>query len=494
VTKRGVDASAASALGSRDPHEIRLEAHSRARALTTYRFPEGFVWGAATSAYQIEGSPLADGAGMSIQHRFAHTPGSTADGVTGDVLADHYHRWREDVAIMKDLGLGAYQFSIAWPRVLPEGTGVVNASGLDFYDCLVDALLEAGVAPAPILHVWDFPAALQDKGGWANRDSAEWFGEYAAIVFERLGDRVGQWLTICEPLSIAHGGYVAGLLAPRMRDLYAGLLAGHHVLLAHGRAVQAYRASGATGEIGTSTGFTDVQPASDSDADHSAAERVRDHHNTLYLDPVMRGEYPAEIVRAFGEAWPQVRDGDLAAISAPIDFLGVTYYMGMVVADGESGNTSSDASENPLAGEDGFDALLNARTVATGRPVTGIGWDVNPEGLTRALIWLRDRYGEFPLVVTEVGAAYDDIVVDCKVDDHARLAFLRDHLIAAHRSIDEGVDLRGLYVWSLLDTWEFWLGCTARFGLVHVDYETKQRTIKASGHWYRDVIAANGLE
>jgi beta-glucosidase len=463
--------------------------------VTAYRFPEGFVWGAGTSAYQIEGSPLADGAGPSLQHTYAHTPGNVVDGVTGDVLADHYHRWREDVGLMRELGLGAYQFSIAWPRVLPAGDGAVNRKGLDFYDALVDALLEAGVTPVPILHVWDLPLELHYRGGWMNRDSADWFADYAAIVYERLGDRIPQWLTICEPLSIAGGGYIGGLLAPRMHDLYSGLRVAHHVLLAHGRAVEAFRASGAGGEIGTSTGFSDIQPATDSEADRAAAATVNEHHNALYLDPIMRGEYPASIVELYGAAWPDVRDGDLATISAPIDFLGVTYYMGSVVAAAADGG-SGDAGEtfNPLADDEAIDRMLGVRMVPTGRPVTGIGWDVNPEGLMRALLWLKERYGDFPLVLTETGAAYPDEVVDGAVNDAQRLDFLRRHLVAAHAAIENGVDLRGCFVWSLIDTWEFWLGVTARFGLVHIDYDTKARTVKASGHWYRDVMSANGFD
>jgi beta-glucosidase len=455
-------------------------------------FPPGFIWGSATSAYQIEGSPLADGAGMSIQHRYAHTPGNTTDGATGDVLADHYHRWPEDIEIMKALGLKAYQFSIAWPRVLPDGIGRINPAGLDFYDRLVDALLEAGIQPSPILHVWDFPAVLQDRGGWANRDSAEWFAEYAAIVFDRLGDRGGQWMTLCEPLSIAQGGYIGGVLAPAMRDLYAGLRAGHHILLAHGRAVQAFRAAGANGEIGTSTGVVDVQPASDSEADRSAVDKVNVKHNALYLDPVMKGAYPDVAPEIFGEAWPAIRDGDLEIISTPIDFLGVTYYAGLVVADSDHA-TDPQASEHPLVEEKAFDALLNVRTMPTGRPVTGIGWDVNPDGLRRALLWLRERYGDFPLVLTEFGGAYDDTVVSGRVEDVERQKFLQDNIVAAHEAIGEGVDLRGAYVWSFLDTWEFWLGVTARFGLVHIDYPTQERTIKDSARWYSEVIANNGL-
>lgn len=465
--------------------------------MATYRrFPAGFVWGAGTSAYQIEGSPLADGAGMSIQHRYAHMPGNSADGMTGDLLADHYHRWREDVAIMRELGLGAYQFSIAWPRVLPEGTGRVNEKGLDFYDRLVDALLEARVIPAPILHVWDFPATLQDRGGWANRDSADWFAEFAGLVFERLGDREGQWMTICEPLSIAFGGYVGGLLAPRIQDIYAGMRAGHHVLLAHGRAVEAFRATGAKGEIGCSTGVTDLQPASERDEDHAAAERVRIAQNALYLDPVIKGVYPSEAIGWYGEAWPEVRDGDLETISTPVDFVGVTYYTARHVADGPPPPRLRQAGVRwGEADESEYDPWLDTHTVPRGgQATTGIGWSIDPDGLTRALRWLRDRYGDVPLVVTEVGAAFDDQVVDGEVDDAARLAYLRDHAVAAHRAIEAGVDLRGFYVWSFLDTWEFWLGCTARFGLVHIDYETQQRTVKSSARWYRDVMAANAVE
>src|SRR5262245_25388483 len=304
--------------------------------MRTYRFPAGFVWGAATSAYQIEGSPLADGASPSIQHRYAHTPGNTHQGQTGDLAADHYHRWPQDITLMQQLRLRHYQYSIAWPRILPQGTGPVNRAGLDFYDRLTDGLCAAGVTPTPILHVWDLPGVLQDRGGWANRDCAEWFAEFAAVVFELIGDRASHWFTICEPLSIAHFGHIAGEIAPAMRDVYAGLRAAHHVLLAHGRAVQAFRASGATGQIGTSTIVMDVQPASDRQADRAAAERASAYLNELFLDPVMLGAYPAELVERFGEAWPPVLGGDLEVISSPIDFLGVTYYLGLNVADAAS--------------------------------------------------------------------------------------------------------------------------------------------------------------
>lgn len=476
--------------------------------MTSHRFPEGFVWGAATSAYQIEGSPLADGAGPSIQHRYAHTPGNTLRGENGDFAADHYRRFLEDVAIMRDMGLQAYQFSTAWPRVLPEGTGAVNQAGLDFYDRLVDALLEAGVAPAPILYVWDLPAVLQDRGGWANRDSADWFAEYTAVVFDLIGDRATHWFTICEPDAVSLAGYAQGGLAPATRDLYAGLRAAHHVLLAHGRAVEAFRASGASGVIGTSSGVTHIKPASDSEADIAAAERADAYSNGLFLDPVMLGKYPAEIVERFGDAWPEVRDGDLATISAPIDFLGLTYYSTMVVADGaEPPPAEAEAALKTAEGPALMGTIIElashrdlmAETIdvrvlpPTGPFASGFGFKVDPDGLYQVLTGLRDRYGNPPLYITEVGSAYPDVVVNGEVDDPERLSYLRDHFIAAHRAIAEGVDLRGCFVWSLLDTWEFFLGFHSRFGLVHVDYETQRRIVKSSGHWYRDVMADNAL-
>jgi beta-glucosidase len=419
--------------------------------MTTYRFPEGFLWGAATSAYQIEGSPLADGAGMSVQHRFAHTPGNTLDGANGDVLADSYHRWPEDIAIMQEIGLPAYQFSIAWPRLLPEGTGHINQPGFDYYDRLVDAMLEANIAPCPILHVWDLPGALQDRGGWANRDSADWFAEYAQIVYDLIGDRAVQWMTICEPASIVFGGYVGAILPPGVKDIYAGLAAGHNLLRAHGKAVQAFRASGAAGTIGTS--FT-AKPA--------------EEDSLLYLDPVMTGHYPEGIVESYGEQWPEMRDGDLEEISTPIDFLGVTYYSNLWLA----------TEEGPS-----YDGAT-----------TDIGWPIQPEGTYENLVGLSERYGHPPMYVTENGAAFNDTVVDGAVHDERRIAYIRDHLIHAHRAIADGVDLRGWCVWSLLDTYEFWLGTSARFGLVHIDWETSDRTIRDSAYWYRDVIKNNGFD
>jgi beta-glucosidase len=465
--------------------------------MATVTFPDGFLWGAATSAYQVEGSPLAAGGAPSIQHRFAHTPGNTVDGSTGDVAADHWNRWREDVAIMAELGLGAYQFSVPWSRVVPDGDGAVNQQALDFYDRLVDELLAAGVKPAPVLYVWELPGAAQDRGGWANRDCADWFAAFSAAVFERLGDRATHWFTICEPQSVAHFGYVLGELAPCIRDLYAGLAATHHLLLGQGKAVQAFRASGATGVIGNYHALTDILPASDDPADVAAAERTDDYVNTLHLDAIVRGAYPASMVERFRHAWPQVRDGDMATIATPLDFLGFSYYSHSVVADAASDEPAGERRVDDIGAAGPLDAgverLLEVRALPPTKPLTGLGWEIVPEGLTRQLRRVAERYDNPPIYIGEMGASFDDVVgPDGSVDDPERLAYARDHIRAAHDAIAAGVDLRGLFLWSFLDTYEFNLGYTTKFGLVRVDYETQERTVKRSGRWFRDVIAANG--
>lgn len=449
------------------------------------RFPDGFLWGAATASYQIEGSPLADGAGPSIWHRFAHTPGTIRAGETGDVACDHYRRWREDVGLMRELGLKAYRFSMAWPRVLPDGRGKVNEPGLSFYDRLVDALLDAGIVPFVTLYHWDLPGALQDEGGWANRDVVGWFADYADLVFGRLGDRVRHFITLNEPLVVADAGHIAGVHAPGMRDLCAGMRAVHHLLLAHARAVQAFRASRAgDGEIGITLNLWPSHPASASPEDGAAAERSSAYNNRLFLDPIFRGCYPEVIVprllEALGsaEAWPGMQPGDLRQIQKPVDFLGINYYSRSVVqaAPGEG--------------------LLDSRPVRQAAPHTEMDWEVYPEGLYEILAWIRRTYGDTPVYVTESGAAYPDVVEPGSgmVNDDDRLAYLRDHFIQAHRAIQDGVDLRGYFVWSLLDNFEWAHGYSKRFGIVHVDFGTQRRTIKKSGRWYREVIERNGLE
>jgi beta-glucosidase len=443
----------------------------------SYRFPDSFLWGASTSAYQIEGSPLADGAGPSIWQRFSHSPGRTTNGDTGDVACDHYNRWRDDVALMKRIGLEAYRFSISWSRVLPNGTGRVNERGLDFYDHLVDALLAENIVPNATLFHWDLPAALDDRGGWLNRDIAEWFGDYAAVVFARLGDRVPMWATLNEPWVVTDGGYLHGALAPGHRNLYEAPLASHNLLRAHGRGVQAFRAEARTGRIGVVVNLEPKDPATDSAADRAAAARGDAYMNRQYLDPIFCGKYPDEMPEIFGDAWPEFPAADFALIGEKIDFLGINYYTRGVVRD------------DPLA----LPVRL-AYARQNDRVYTETGWEVHPASLTRTLEWVTERYGRIPLYVTENGAAVYDPphAIDGAIDDPIRVWFFREHLKAAHDAIARGVDLRGYFAWSLLDNYEWSLGYSKRFGIVHVNYETQERTPKASALFYRDVIRSNG--
>ena len=440
-------------------------------------FPDDFLWGAATSAYQIEGSPLADGAGPSIWHRFAHTPGRTYRGQTGDVACDHYHRWREDVALMRDLGLQAYRFSIAWGRVLPEGTGRVNTPGLDFYDRLVDALLDAGIEPFATLYHWDLPAALDDRGGWLNRDVADWFAEYTRVAVGRLGDRVKRWTTLNEPWVVMDGGYVRGGLAPGHRNHFEGPLVAHNLLRAHARGVQAFRAEQAQGEIGLVVNLEPKVAASDSAEDTATAARADAYMNRIFLDPVFFGRYPAELADVFGLAWPSFPEDDFTLIQEPFDFLGINYYTRAVVRH--------DASEYP----DGAERVYQSR-----HPYTEMSWEVYAPALEHLLCWVKDRYPALPLYITENGAAYYDPpqVIRGRVDDPLRMAYLRDHLLAIHRAVQAGADVRGYFAWSLFDNYEWSQGFAKRFGLVHVDFETLERTPKSSAQFYREVVQTNG--
>jgi beta-glucosidase len=463
-------------------------------------FPLGFVWGAATKSYQVEGSPLADGASASIQHRFAHTPGNTHDGATGDFAADHYRRYSSDAAIIGELGLTAYQFSVAWSRVLPDGTGDVNQRALDHYQRLVDSLLEVGVSPVIMLYDWALPGVLQDQGGWARRDCSRWFAEYSSILFDAFGDRVAHWMTICEPVSVSFSSYVTGRLAPAMRDLHAGLAAVHHVNLGHGLAVQAFRASGAGGEIGTSSLVVDVRALSERDDDVVAAGRVRSYFNELYLDPIRLGRYPSNLVEWFGAAWPTFPEEDLAVISSPIDFVGLTYYYGTTIASTTNPDLRAQGAEAMGAIDQALHhmaRMLDVAVVPWNGEVTGIGWPIQPDGLLGVLEWVHHRYGAPPIIVTENGYAADATLEnpdhEGQIEDDGRVAYIQRHLAEAHRAISRGVDLRAWFVWSLLDTWEFSMGFRGRFGLVHVDFESLKRTIKRSGHWYSEVVRRNGL-
>ncbi len=440
------------------------------------RFPDDFLWGAATSAYQIEGSPLADGAGPSIWQRFVHSPGLSASGETGDVACDHYRRYQADVDLMAELGLNAYRFSIAWGRVLPEGRGRLNRPGLDFYQRLVDALLDRGIQPLATLYHWDLPAALDDMGGWLNRDVAEWFADYARMLFRALGDRVPMWTTINEPWVVSDGGYLRGALAPGHRNLFEAPIASHNLLRAHGAAVQAGRAEGAQ-QIGLVVNLEPKYPASDSAADLAATRRAEAYMNRQYLDPVVHGCYPDELREIFGPAWPQHPDADLRLIRQPIDFLGINYYTRSV--------TRHDQSALPVRA---------SGVRQPQHPYTETGWEVFPPALTAVLLWVKERYGAIPLHITENGAAFYDPPkpVDGRVDDPMRIHYYREHLLAAHEARRQGVDLRGYFAWSLLDNFEWSLGYSKRFGLVHVDYATLQRTPKSSARFYADVIRTRG--
>ncbi|HZL85262.1 MAG TPA: GH1 family beta-glucosidase [Candidatus Krumholzibacteria bacterium] len=439
-------------------------------------FPADFLFGAATSAYQVEGSPLADGAGASNWHLFAHTPGRMQDGATGDVACDHYRRALDDVALMHELGLQAYRFSIAWARVLPEGHGRVNRAGLDFYARLVDALLAVGIQPCITLYHWDLPAALDDRGGWLNRDVAGWFGDYAHIVFRALGDRVPLWATLNEPWVVADAGYLHGVHAPGHSSLEEVPHVSHNLLRAHGSAVQAFRSDG-RGQIGLVVNLEPKVPASERAEDLAATQRADAYMNRQYLDAVFFGHYPEELHQMFGSAWPEFPARDFTLIGTPIDFLGINYYTRNVVR------------HDPQAG------LLQARSERQrGSVYTELDWEVHPESLTRTLCWVKERYGDLRLYVTENGAAFADPPVDASgvVKDPLRVDYFRTHLRSARAAMQRGVDLRGYFAWSLLDNLEWASGFSKRFGLVHVDFDTQVRTPKASAHFYREVIRSRG--
>ncbi|GAA4087421.1 GH1 family beta-glucosidase [Actinomadura miaoliensis] len=438
--------------------------------------PDGFQWGVATSAYQIEGAVGEDGRGPSTWDAFCREPGRVRDGHTGDVACDHYRRWPEDVRLLAGLGVDAYRFSIAWPRVQPTGRGPANPAGLDFYDRLVDALLERGIAPAATLYHWDLPQPLENDGGWMNRDTAYRFAEYAYLAAERLADRVTMWITLNEPVVVTAYGYAFGLYAPGRTLGLAALPTAHHQLLGHGLAVTALRGRGARA-VGVTNHYSPARPADPSaPGDRDAADAFDALMNRLFTDPVLLGRLPDLAVQPDDLA-AHVRDQDLPVISAPIDFLGVNYYQPTWLR--------APAPGAPLP--------FDMDAAPEGHPVTGMGWPVVPDGLLSLLRALKERYGPAlpPLYVTENGCSFpDEPGPDGRVDDDARIEYLDAHIAAVRTAIDEGVDVRGYFVWSLLDNFEWAEGYHPRFGLVHVDYATQRRTPKKSYAWYRDLIAA----
>ncbi|GII79062.1 hypothetical protein Sru01_40440 [Sphaerisporangium rufum] len=460
----------------------------RERAL---KFPDGFVWGAATAAFQVEGATGADGRGPSIWDTFCRRPGAVAGGATGDTACDHYHRYAGDVALMAELGIEAYRFSVSWPRVQPPGSGPANQAGLDFYQRLVDELLEAGIAPYATLYHWDLPQALEDAGGWTARDTAHRFADYARLVYDRIGDRVHTWLTVNEPWVAASLGYGVGVHAPGRTSAAEALVASHHLLLAHGLGARALREAGAR-EIALTLNLAPVltpaqvhDPAAvPAEADAEAVARVDCLINRQFLDPVLRGEYPAttldiiERIAGLGH----IRDGDLAAINQRVDLLGINYYTPCVVRarPGEPANPA-------FPGTEGIEFTGGQA------PTTAVGWPIVPTALTRLLLRLSRDYPGVGLIVTENGAAFEDEVTGEHVHDADRTAFLEGHLRAAHAALEAGADLRGYHVWSLLDNFEWAEGYRPRFGIVHVDFATQRRRPKDSALWYRDVIARGGL-
>lgn len=450
-------------------------------------FPPGFVWGSATSAYQVEGAAQEDGRGESIWDRFCNTPGKVKDGSSGNVACDHYHRWPEDIELMKKLNLQAYRFSVAWPRIIPDGRGVVNEAGLDHYDRFVDALLAADIEPFLTLYHWDLPQPLEDRGGWTERCSAEAFVEYAEAVSGRLGDRVENWITHNEPWCASMLGYQTGHHAPGIRDFSAALRASHHLLLSHGMSVSVIRENARNAEVGITLNLVPAIAASDSEADRDACRHFDGYFNRWFLDPLFGRHYPADMVSDYVDAGhlpPEgldfVRPADLDVIATTTDFIGINYYNREVVR-----------SEKVPEAENETRKVF----VAPDSEHTDMGWEVHPDGLREILTRVDQTYQPGKIYVTENGASYGTRPDSTgRVHDVRRIQYLRDHLIAAHQAIEAGVPLAGYFAWSLLDNFEWAFGYAQRFGITWVDYQTQQRIPKDSALWYRDTILHNGVE
>ncbi len=447
-------------------------------------FPPNFLWGAGTSAYQIEGAVHEDGRGPSIWDRFAAMPGKTYQGETGEVAADHYHHMEKDVELMAALNLGAYRFSIAWPRILPQGTGAVNERGLDFYDRLVDALLARGISPLATLHHWDLPLALLDRGGWLARDTAYAFADYAEVVVRRLGDRVNWWLTQNEPWCSSYLGYAMGIHAPGLHDKQSAVIAGHHIMLAHGLAVPRLRAHlSLQAQVGIAIDFYPVYPADNRPETLLAVKQADSFRNRWFLDPVFRGSYPEDLFTLLGVSPPPIQEGDFSIISTPIDFLGVNYYSRMLVR-GRANPVM--VAEEAVPGED---TSYEAVERIPGSSYTEMGWEIFPDGLATILKRIHDEYSPKALVVTESGAAFaDQQDSNGGIHDQQRVDYLRRHIQSLGQVVDQQVPVKGYFVWSLLDNFEWSQGYQKRFGLVYVDYPTQSRIIKDSGLWYANFI------
>jgi len=448
--------------------------------VTELIFPEGFLWGAATAAYQIEGAWNEDGKGESIWDHFTHAPYFTEVPANGDVACDSYHRLDEDLALLKTLGAKTYRFSLAWTRILPEGTGRVNPKGFEYYDRLVDGLLGAGIVPNCTLYHWDFPQALMARGGWANRDSLQWFTDYARLAFDRLGDRVKMWATFNEPWCTAFLGFGNGHHAPGICDYTRAYQVVHHLLLAHGQTVQLYRQGGYPGEIGIVLNIGHYIPASQSQADIDATWRAYEEAASLWLMPIYTGEYPSEFMEWIGYHRPVIQAGDMEAIHQPVDFLGINYYQTHLVSHSVNGGINK--LESPTISESGY-----------GR--TEMGWGIYPSGLGAVLLDVHQKYQPAKMFVTENGTALIDTPdASGQVADWGRINYLRNHLRSVHTAIQAGAPVKGYYYWSLMDNFEWAWGYRPRFGLVRVDFDSLKRTPKESARWYGQAIAHNGFE
>ncbi|GAA2434983.1 GH1 family beta-glucosidase [Streptomyces macrosporus] len=459
-------------------------------------FPPGFLWGTATAAYQIEGAADEDGRTPSIWDTYSHTPGRVRNGDTGDTACDHYHLWREDVALMADLGVGAYRFSVSWPRVQPTGRGPASPKGVDFYSRLVDELLDKGIQPVVTLYHWDLPQELEDAGGWPERDTAHRFADYAGLVADALGDRVTTWTTLNEPWCSAFLGYGSGVHAPGRTDQADALRAAHHLNLAHGLGTRALRDRLPTGaRTSVTLNLHHVRSLTDGDADRDAARRIDGVANRIFTGPMLRGEYPEDVLRdtAHLTDWSFVRDGDTETIHRPLDFLGVNYYSPTLVsaASGPGSHTADGHGVSDHSPWPGADDVAFHRSPGT---TTAMGWAVDPDGLYELLLRVKGDFPELPLVITENGAAFDDYVdPEGRVHDPERISYLHGHLAAVHRAIEAGVDVRGYFLWSLLDNFEWGHGYSKRFGAVYVDYATRRRIPKQSFHWYARVVRDGAL-
>ena len=437
---------------------------------------EHFYWGAATAAYQVEGSPLADGSGSCIWHEFSHTPGTTFKGQTGDVAADHYHTWREDIALLQAMGLTAYRFSVRWPRVLPEGKGDVNRSGLDFYDRLVDGLLAAGIEPFLTLYHWDLPSALFRLGGWSNPDIADWFSEYAAVLAGLLSDRVHYWFTVNEPFVVSAEGHLVGNHAPGMRNIYQAGASIHHQLRAHVAAYHALKAVDPQASVGLTMHNAAVWPATPSEEDAAAAERAECWHNfPLFCEPLVYGRYPPAIEDRLGPFLPKGYENDMDALRVPPDLLGLNYYHSYSVRDSRDSWLGFAGVQEPDASK------------------TTMGWAFRPEGLHKIITQAHEQYKLPAIYITENGASFDDRLEGDAVHDLDRKAYLKSHIAATLQAKEEGVPVKGYFVWSFLDNFEWALGYSKRFGIVYVDYESQARTLKDSGHWYSELARTGSI-